>query len=90
MELSDYFPHFPDVAAVSWPLETIIMMFLHCLMGLVAARIAYQKGADLGQWLVLGIAGGTPALIVAMAMQAAADSNTVQWDVNDVPGQARR
>ncbi|MFH7243903.1 MAG: hypothetical protein ACHWZW_13755 [Spirulina sp.] len=41
-------------------------MFLHCLIGLVAAQVAFRKGYDLGIWLLWGIVGGTPALIDAL------------------------
>ncbi|WP_263970673.1 hypothetical protein [Leptolyngbya sp. KIOST-1] len=40
-------------------------LFLHCLIGLVAAQVAHRKGYDLGLWLVWGMVGGTVALIDA-------------------------
>ncbi|TVQ11411.1 MAG: hypothetical protein EA368_05585 [Leptolyngbya sp. DLM2.Bin27] len=43
-----------------------IPIFLHCAIGLVAARLAYGKGYDLGLWLVWGAIGGTVALIDAL------------------------
>ena len=65
MELS-YLTHLPDLAAVGLSPITVIMMFLHCLIGLIAARMAYRKGADLGVWLLWGMVGGTLALVMAL------------------------
>jgi len=42
------------------------LMLLHCLVGLVAAMVAQRKGYDLGRWLVAGVVGGTPVLILAL------------------------
>jgi hypothetical protein len=41
-------------------------MFLHCLIGLVAAQVAYHKGYDLGLWMLWGMVGGTLALVDAL------------------------
>lgn len=41
-------------------------MFLHCLIGLVAAQVAFRKGYDLSRWLLWGLVGGTVALIDAL------------------------
>ncbi|MFH7242908.1 MAG: hypothetical protein ACHWZW_08670 [Spirulina sp.] len=41
-------------------------MFFHCLIGLVAAQVAFRKGYDLGIWLLWGTLGGTAALIDAL------------------------
>lgn len=41
-------------------------MFLHCIMGLIAAQVAQRKGYDLGLWIVWGSVGGTVALIDAL------------------------
>ncbi|MEB3288565.1 MAG: hypothetical protein VKI82_01545 [Leptolyngbya sp.] len=41
-------------------------MFLHCLIGLVAAQVAGRKGYDLGRWLLWGLLGGTVALLDAL------------------------
>lgn len=43
-----------------WPL------FLHCLIGLVAAQVAQRKGYDLGLWMLWGMVGGTVALVDAL------------------------
>jgi hypothetical protein len=41
-------------------------MFLHCLIGLVAAQVAHRKGYDLGLWILWGTVGGTLALVDAL------------------------
>lgn len=45
---------------------TYLPLFLHCMIGLVAARIAYRKGYDLGRWMLWGMVGGTLALVDAL------------------------
>jgi hypothetical protein len=54
------------------PLVPIVIAagVLHCAIGLVAARIAQQKGRPLGLWLPIGLIVGTPALIVAWRLKA--------------------
>lgn len=42
-----------------------IPLFLHCLIGLVAAQLAHRKGYDMGRWILWGTVGGTVALIDA-------------------------
>lgn len=69
MELS-YPTHFPNLAAIGFPLAGCTMLFLHCLIGLVAAQIAYRKGADLGIWMIWGMVGGTAALMTALWVSA--------------------
>ncbi|MEO1067626.1 MAG: hypothetical protein AAFW95_00670 [Cyanobacteria bacterium J06638_6] len=49
-------------------------MFLHCVIGLVAARVAYHKGYDLGLWLVWGMIGGTISLVDALRRSPQSDS----------------
>lgn len=65
MDLS-YLTRFPDLAAIGFSLPVVVMMLLHCLIGLVAAQLAYRKGYDLGFWLLWGMVGGTLALIMAL------------------------
>lgn len=65
MELS-YLNQLPDLAATGFSLAVVIMMGVHCLMGLVAALIAYRKGGDLGRWFLWGMIGGTLALVTAL------------------------
>lgn len=69
MELS-YLTTFPELAAIGFSLVVVIMMFLHCLIGLVAAQLAYRKGADLGNWLIWGMIGGTLSLVTALRLPA--------------------
>ena len=39
---------------------------LHCLIGLLATAIAHRKGYPLHRWLLWGLIGGTPSLLVAL------------------------
>ncbi|NER35438.1 MAG: hypothetical protein F6J93_15785 [Oscillatoria sp. SIO1A7] len=41
------------------------LMAAHCVIGTVAALVAYKKGRNFGRWLGLGLIGGTVALIAA-------------------------
>lgn len=43
------------------------LLLAHCLVGLVAAMVAHRKGYDLGRWLIGGVVGGTPALLLALS-----------------------
>lgn len=67
MELS-YLNTLPNLAAIGFPLAVAMMMLLHCLIGLIAAKIAYRKGAELSGWFVWGMVGGTLSLIMALRM----------------------
>lgn len=67
MELS-YLNTFPELAAIGFSLTVGVMMLLHCLIGLVAAQLAYRKGADLSAWLVWGMIGGTLSLVTALRL----------------------
>ncbi|MEM9005847.1 MAG: hypothetical protein AAGE59_20275 [Cyanobacteria bacterium P01_F01_bin.86] len=65
MELS-YPTHFAALPLVEFSLPLAMLMFcLHCLVGFIAARVAYRKGANLRPWLIWGMIGGTLALITA-------------------------
>jgi hypothetical protein len=55
-----------ETSAIVWPLVPGLMLWLHCLIGLIAARTAYRRGGDLGLWLPWGLLGGTLALITAL------------------------
>ncbi|WP_448596589.1 hypothetical protein [Thermoleptolyngbya sp.] len=46
-----------------------LLLALHCVIGLVAAGVAYYKGRNLGLWLFLGLTCGTAALLVALVMK---------------------
>lgn len=67
MELS-YLNTFPELAAIGFSLSVVVMMLVHCLIGLVAAQLAYRRGADLGTWLVWGMVGGTLSLATALRL----------------------
>ncbi|MGF1461473.1 MAG: hypothetical protein ACFBSG_20905 [Leptolyngbyaceae cyanobacterium] len=67
---SSYLNRLPDLAAIGFPFTVVFMLLLHCAIGLVAAQIAYRKGADLGNWLVWGMIGGTLSLITALKLPA--------------------
>jgi len=46
-----------------------IPLTLHCLLGIIAATIAYKKGYSLTSWTVIGLLGGTFALVTAVGMK---------------------
>lgn len=50
------------------PINPVLYLLfnLHCLMGGIAAVVAARKGYSLGLWLLLGLVGGTAALVVAI------------------------
>lgn len=56
--------------AADLPLSTIplvwLPMLLHCVIGLIAAQVAFRKGYDLGLWLLWGLVGGSIALLDAL------------------------
>jgi zinc transporter ZupT len=56
-----------ETSRIQWPLILALMLWFHCLIGLVAARVAYRKGGDLALWLPWGLLGGTAALVGAIA-----------------------
>lgn len=52
-------------SSVNWGL-VLLLLFLHCLMGGVAALVARQKGYNYSRWLMIGLIGGTPAFAIAL------------------------
>lgn len=46
-----------------------LMLNLHCLIGGIAAVIARRQGRNLGVWLIIGLIGGTFALIAVLLMK---------------------
>ena len=48
------------------PSLVFLLMLLHCLIGLSAAIVADQKGYPFTLWLIIGLIGGTIALIAAL------------------------
>jgi|GEM_PF-1118062 len=71
---SSYLTDFPNLAAIGWPLSVVVMLLLHCAIGLVAAQLANRKGADLGLWLIWGMIGGTLSLVTALRLSADPES----------------
>ena len=67
---SSYLTEFPDLAAIGFPLSVVVMLLLHCAIGLVAAQLASRRGADLGLWLLWGMVGGTLSLVTALRLPA--------------------
>jgi hypothetical protein len=46
-----------------------LLLSFHCLMGCLAAVVAQSKGYVLERWLVIGLIGGTVALVGAIALK---------------------
>jgi uncharacterized membrane protein HdeD (DUF308 family) len=38
----------------------------HCIIGIIAANLARQKGLNFKRWLLWGLIGGTATLVFAM------------------------
>lgn len=47
-----------------------VLLNLHCLLGGIAAVIAARKGRRLSVWLLVGLIGGTAALIAAILLKS--------------------
>jgi len=45
------------------------LLNLHCLIGGIAAVVAARKGYRLGVWLIIGLVGGTAALVAATILK---------------------
>ncbi|HEY9627025.1 MAG TPA: hypothetical protein V6C84_06970 [Coleofasciculaceae cyanobacterium] len=41
-------------------------MTLHCAFGVMAAIVAQRRGKSFRQWLIWGLIGGTPVLMIAI------------------------
>jgi O-antigen ligase len=56
---------------MSLPIDSnlYLLLNLHCLLGGIAAVIAWRKGHSLGLWLLLGLVCGIAAFIVALLMK---------------------
>ena len=48
------------------PSVILILAILHGVIGTIAAFVAREKGRSYPRWLIIGLIGGTPALIVAL------------------------
>ncbi|MGF1493429.1 MAG: hypothetical protein ACFBSC_13435 [Microcoleaceae cyanobacterium] len=56
----------------SWPIDPAVyalLIFLHCLLGGIAALVAKQRGYNFKLWLLLGLFGGTAALVVSFTLK---------------------
>jgi hypothetical protein len=42
------------------------LMILHCVIGVMAAVVAQQRGLSFRRWIWIGLLGGTIALIAAL------------------------
>jgi uncharacterized membrane protein len=51
--------------SINWGL-VLIVSFLHCLIGSIAALIARQKGYHYRRWLLFGLIGGTAVFAIAL------------------------
>jgi len=53
------------------PIDPNLYLFLnlHCLLGGIAAMIAFKKGRRLGVWLILGLIGGTATLVASLLIK---------------------
>ncbi len=51
------------------PFVILILAILHGVIGAIAAFVAQQKGRSYSRWLIIGLIGGTPALIVALLLK---------------------
>ncbi|MBI4781462.1 MAG: hypothetical protein HY785_09050 [Oscillatoriophycideae cyanobacterium NC_groundwater_1537_Pr4_S-0.65um_50_18] len=47
-----------------WILLTLLT--LHCAFGVLAAIVAQRRGKSFRQWLIWGLIGGTPVLMIAI------------------------
>ncbi|MEQ9668274.1 hypothetical protein [Coleofasciculus sp. G2-EDA-02] len=50
-------------------LNPYLLLTIHCIIGIIAALLARHKGFDFRRWLIIGLIGGTPALIVALVVK---------------------
>lgn len=46
----------------------VVLLTLHCIIGVVAALIARRKQRNFAIWLPLGLLGGTPVFIIALRL----------------------
>ncbi|VXD11536.1 conserved exported hypothetical protein [Planktothrix serta PCC 8927] len=51
------------------PAMIFSLAILHGVIGAIAAFVAQQKGRSYPRWLIIGLIGGTPALIVALLLK---------------------
>jgi len=51
------------------PSVILTLAILHGIIGAIAAFVAQQKGRSYPRWLIIGLIGGTPAVIVALLLK---------------------
>jgi len=51
------------------PSVIFTLAILHGMIGAIAAWVAQKKGRSYPRWLIIGLIGGTPALIVALLLK---------------------
>jgi hypothetical protein len=59
---SDLLLHLP------WMPIGLSLMVLHCMIGVIAAISAHQRGLSFQRWIWIGLLGGTIALIAALML----------------------
>ncbi|WRH66397.1 MAG: hypothetical protein RSE13_22925 [Planktothrix sp. GU0601_MAG3] len=57
------------------PSIVLTLAILHGIIGAIAAFVAQQKGRSYPRWLMIGLIGGTPALIVALLLKPTPDNS---------------
>ncbi|OIP68906.1 hypothetical protein [Planktothrix paucivesiculata] len=57
------------------PSVILTLAILHGVIGAIAAFVAREKGRNYSQWLIIGLIGGTPALIVALLLKPTPDNS---------------
>jgi uncharacterized membrane protein len=67
---SDTFTNMMDLLSNQDPNFVFWLMLLHCIIGLLAAIVAEQKGRSFLLWLFIGLIGGTFGLISALFLPA--------------------
>jgi hypothetical protein len=45
------------------------LFFFHCLIGGIATLVAVNKGYQRGNWLILGLLGGTLTFFIALSLE---------------------
>ena len=56
------------------PSVILTLAILHGIIGMIAAFVAQKKGRSYPRWLMIGLIGGTPALIVALLLKPTPDN----------------
>lgn len=56
----------PQLAELDLQPILLTLLSIHCVMGILAAIVAQRKGKSFRQWLIWGLIGGTPTLLIAI------------------------